>query len=70
MLEVEPYLNNDNLKEYILQKIETGIQISANRVKDLSFGVKGVEWHLNEGYMFVNLLVNIEQEIGDFGEQH
>lgn len=69
-MNVEPYINNDNLKEYILQKVETGMQISANKIEDLIFGVKDIEWHLNEGYVFIELIVDIEQEIGGFGEGH
>lgn len=64
------YLNNDNFKKYILHKIEVGSQISKNKVENLIFGVKNIEWHLNEGYVFIKLLVDVEQEIGSFGEGH
>lgn len=69
-MNVAPYLNNDNLKKYILQKIEVGSKVSVNRVKGLTFGVKSVEWHLNEEYMFIDIVVDVEQEIGGFGEKH
>lgn len=70
-MNVEPYLiKNNNLKKYTLQKIEAGSRASDNRIKKLFFGLKDIEWHLNEGYVFVEVTVNVEQAIGGFGETH
>lgn len=69
-MNVEPYLNNDNLKKYILQKIETGSKGSIRTVKKLNFEISDIEWYLEEGYIFVKLVAEVEQEIGRFTEGH
>lgn len=69
-MNAEPYVNNDNLKKYILQKIETGSKGSIRKIKKLDFGIADIEWHLEEGYIFVELVAEVEQEIGGFSEGH
>lgn len=69
-MNLDPYLYNNNLKEYVLQKIKVGLTIHTNRIKNLIFGVKDIDWYLGEGYMFIELFTDIEQEVGGFGERH
>ena len=69
-MNLEPYIDNANFKRYILQKIETGSKASINRVKKLNFGLKDIEWHLNEGYAFIDMIASVKQDVGGFGELH
>ncbi|WP_148275272.1 hypothetical protein [Desulfosporosinus meridiei] len=36
----------------------------------MNFGLKDIEWHLNEGYAFIDMTVDVKQDVGGFGELH
>lgn len=36
----------------------------------LDFGLKDIEWHLNESYAFIDMNARVQQDVGGFGELH